>query len=160
MNITKELVQKLYDPNITKREFDQIVAAINKKVNEIWHFIIDESSRKMTWWAFSNDVSYGHGNGSSGGSFDPEVDQSFINIEGEASWHDSELYEYNDGFPTNFLWIDYQKEVKKHLKNITKATVVKETEKKKKLGNFKKLVKSIKSKLTKEELQLVVFRKS
>jgi hypothetical protein len=118
----------------------------------------------MDWWAFSNDVSYGDGNGSSGGSFDPEADQSFINIEGEYTWHNSTLYEYNEGFPTNFLWTDYQKEVKKHLKDVIakekQNRQKKQEEKKKKLANFNKLIKSIKSKLTQEELRLVMFRKS
>lgn len=158
MQITQELVQKLSDENISKKEYDKIVAAIGDKVNDIWRFIINASGRKLDWWAFSNDVSYGHGNGSSGGTFDPQNDAEFIDIGGENSYSESDDYLYNDGFPTRFLWEDYKQEVVKHVEDCKKLKKAAAEKRKEAAAQKKALVESIKKKLTKEELKLVSFK--
>jgi hypothetical protein len=158
MMITKELIEKLSDENISKKEYDSIIAAIGDKVDEIWRFIIATSGRKLYWWAFSNDVSLGHGNGSTGGEFDPATDKDFIDIEGENKWLDNEFYEYNEGFPTRFLWEDYRTEVTNHVEDTIKKKKEDAIKKNNETHAKKELVESIKKKLTPEELEIIHFK--
>lgn len=162
MKITKVLVNKLSSSDITKRDHEKIIAAINAKVNEIWRFIIKISGRELDWWAFQNDVSYGHGNGSSGGEFDPVADAELIEIHGENTYLDLDKYEYNEGFPTSFLWTDYETIVKEHVKAV-KAFHSKKKEQKATAREQRKLkraevMESVKKKLTKEELKFIKFK--
>lgn len=156
MEITKELVDKLSTDDITKKEYNEIVAAIGDKVHDIWTFICEVSGRNIDWYAFQNDVSYGRGNGSSGGSFDPDTDKETIDLQGEFDHCDYDGYEYNEGFPTSFLWTDYKPIVEKHYKDAKAKHAKKKVAKRKK---HDELVSSIKKKLTVEELKIVSFNK-
>ncbi len=162
MPVSKELVAKLNDENITRKEYRQIIEQIGNEVNEIWRWICKESRRGLDWWAFRNDVSYGHGNGSSGGEFDPQEDVEWIEIGGEADYCDLPGYLYNDGFPTSFLWEDYKPIVKAHLAEIKKkhkeAEAIRKKNEKLLKTNYTKMVASIKGKLTKEELSIIKFK--
>jgi 3-methyladenine DNA glycosylase AlkD len=62
----KKLVDSLSDENITKKAYDKALSQISDRVNEIWRYICKVSKRKLEWYAFSNDVEYGDGDGSSG----------------------------------------------------------------------------------------------
>lgn len=158
----KQLIESLTDPNITKKAYVEVIAIIDKKVDEIWRYILDISKRKLDWYAFQNDVSYGHGNGSSGGEFNPETDSEFIEFIGEFSHSSNEFYEYNYGFPTRFLWEDYQKEVKQHLLDIVvKSEQVKVVKPQKNSGLLlrkAKLKEKLASFLTPEELKMVKIK--
>lgn len=158
----QELVKSLSDENITKRAHDAALEQISQKVNEIWRHICKVSKRKLDWWAFSNDVSLGRGNGSTGGNFDPENDAEFIEITGENSFHKSDFYEYNGGFPTSFLWEDYETIVAQHLKDVEKKEKEKKQKEVKKTMDKKAVVETLKSKLksilTKEEFKLISFK--
>lgn len=161
MEITKQIIDQLNDENIIKKNYDKIIDLINKKVGLIWETICDKSNRPMKWWAFSNDIEYGNGNGSSGGSFDIKHDYEFIEIIGENQSHKSNYYELNDGFPTEFLWIDYKKAIDDHLRYVSQKEV--EEKNKKNLAKDKskaekaRIINGIKKKLNAEELKLVKF---
>ena len=158
----KKLVESLSDPDIKKKDYDAAVAKIDTKVDEVWKYICKVSNRKLDWWAFQNDVSYGRGDGSSGGNFDPATDSEFIEIEGDNSHASNEFYEYNDGFPTRFLWEDYQTEVKNHLVECRIKLAAKKTQVANKIEAKKArklaLWQSIQQKLTSEELKIIQLK--
>jgi len=182
MFITKELVRKLNDENITKREYDAIVDEIGKRVDHIWKTLLKISNRKYSWYAFQNDVllkisnrKYSwyafqndvyadDGNGSDGGCFDPENDGDFIKLDGDFTRHSFDG-DFIDGFPTRFLWTDddiWKSEVLNHIKQ-NKIKLDQEDRDKKKKAEAKKIernkiIESIKSKLSKEELKYVSFK--
>lgn len=162
--IDKDYFDKLYDPNVTKRDYDAIISAIGDRTNHIWRIIIKISSRNLGWWAFSNDVELGDGNGSTGGEFDPETDKEFIEVMGDFTTRDEEEYLFNEGFPTRFLWTDDSEWKNEVLKNIeecyAKHALAKEKAKQDREQaelKRKETIKIIKSKLTKEELKYVQF---
>lgn len=160
--ITKEMVESL-SSDITRKEYNRIVGLISDRTCNIWKFILKASKRKLDWWAFSNDVEYGNGNGSSGGEFDPETDFEFIEIIGNTSLCPNPFYPFNDGFPTEYLWLEnYQDLVKKEIAEAEKKW---EEDKGKKLKQKqdravkkKDVIAQIKSKLTPEELKYVKFK--
>ena len=155
MLVEKALVDSLYNENISHKEYKRNVAKINEAVNEIWRWIIEESGRIMEWWAFQNDVSYGHGNGSSGGEFDPLEDKEWIEIQGEYTLCKIPGYLYNSGFPTSFLWEDYKSIVTKHLEEIAEKSKSVSESRKKRTAELKR---SVRRKLTKEELSIIYFK--
>lgn len=163
--ITKEMVDKLSNPDISKREYDSIVSLIYDRVGDIWRDVLKISKRKLHWYAFSNDVELGHGNGSTGEEFDPVIYKDWIEMTGECDYVDNEFYEYNDGFPTSFLWTEdgvWQKEVLNNFEDsIKKTKLKKDTEKVKREEKKKKrleIMKIIKGKLSKEELKYITFK--
>lgn len=124
----KELVESLSNPDISKRDYDNAIKQIGNKANEIWRYICKASERHLDWWAFRNDLSLGHGDGSTGGYFDPAHDSEFIEITGDRSefvttvgdyeTYDNPHYKYNEGFPTELLWDDnWQATVDQHIEN-------------------------------------------
>lgn len=159
MEITKELINRLCGGEMKVKEYKEAIAAISNKVDGIWRFLVKDSGRNIDWWAFQNDRSFGHGNGSSGGEFDPENDSEWITIIGDVSCCDIPDYAYDDGFPTSFLWDDYRKIHKDHMTTIKEAEQKRKTTTKSKKEDKKKrdgeLMESIKGKLTEEEWKLV-----
>jgi hypothetical protein len=164
LELTKNDVLLLNDNDISKRKYDDIIDKISDRVDDIWKKIISMSGRRLVWYAFLNDVELGRGNGSTGGEFNPATDSEFIELIGEYSELDNHYYEYNNGFPTRFLWteddvwqaevltnINQSKEKKKIDKNKQVSLQVIEKEKK------RKIITEIKSKLSKEELKYVKF---
>jgi hypothetical protein len=152
--ITKELVESLFDEKITRKEYNKILSLIANRVDEIWRYICSISHRTLDWWAFSNDVYDGEGNGSSGGEFNPEHDKEWIEIIGESTCI-SGSYLFNDGFPTDYLWAEnYQKLVKKEI-----ALAEENDKKQKQKVKKKKEDKATKKvKLTPEALKCIKFK--
>lgn len=162
--IPQDRVLKLNDPNITKREYDAIIEEIGERVDYVWHELLKISGRRLNWYAFQNDIEYDDGDGSSGGSFDPETDGEFIELSGDYASREVDG-DFATGFPTRFLWTDddiWTKEVLNHIaQNKAKVKTAKQAEKQKtelaKVARTK-AIESIKSKLTKEELKYVSFK--
>ena len=160
MKITKEQFDKLYSDDISKKEYDKLIENIEDRVNKIWRQICKISKRKLEWWAFENDVDLGHGNGSTGGEFDPKEYRDFITIIGDVTRSGSE---YDDGFPTRFLWQDdFEEEVVRSLEadkveqlNEKQLAKQKREELKIRKEKFKTIIKS---KLTKEEFKYITFK--
>ena len=164
--ITKELVDKLSDPDISKREYDNIIGIIEERVFDIWETLLRISKRKCEWYAFGNDVELERGNGSTGGEFDPIEYKEWIEMTGEYDREYNGYYDYDDGFPTRFLWTDgdiWQKEVLKNIEDgITKANLKKDNDNKKreeKKIKQKQMEEVIRNKLTKGELKYIKFIK-
>jgi len=164
MFITKELVHKLNDENITKREYDDIVDEIGKRVDHIWKTLLKISNRKYRWSAFQNHEQRPQTRSGFGGCFDPENDGDFIRLDGGFICHSFDG-DFFDGFPTRFLWTDddiWKSEVLNHIKQ-NKIKLDQEDRDKKKKAEAKKIernkiIESIKSKLSKEELKYVSFK--
>ena len=163
----KKLVDSLSDENITKKAYEKALSQIDDRVDEIWRYICKVSKRKLEWYAFSNDVEYGNGNGSSGGEFDPILYSKYIDLIGEyPAWYDGN-YDYDDGFPTELLWdADWQTTIKNHTALAKKAieekknkTVLAKAEKTAKDKLMKQKVKDkLASLLTKEELKYIKIK--
>lgn len=150
----KKLLESLSDESITKKQYDQNLKLIEDRVNQIWREICLSSRRKLDWWAFSNDMDYGRGNGSSGGFFNPETDSEFIEITGERTSTGNSFYELEDGFPTEFLWDDdFAKKAKQLFDDAKKKLAEQKAKSKISYDNNKAknlaLKKSIKSKAKK-----------
>jgi len=73
----KATFDSLYTPTISKKDYDEAVSKLNSRVEEVWKYICKVGKRKISWWAFSNDVDLGRGNGSTGGQFDPTTDKEW-----------------------------------------------------------------------------------
>lgn len=155
--IKKEEFDLLYDENITKKQYDEIISKIDRRFADICiKFLIKHDGNN--WW-------YDYGNGHydsevSGGYFDPVEYKDEIEIIGE--WIDMPPGFYDNIIPTRWLWEDWEEEFEQikneflkkeqELKNKQKENRTKLTEKK------QELQKSIKEKLTKEELSAITFK--
>lgn len=156
MTITKELVYSLNDDDITVKKQIEILNLINKKVDEIWKYIIASSERSLNWYDYSNSYS-----GSDVGNFclDEYLDQ--IKFIGEFCLLVNNYYDYNEGFPTEYLWEENWKNI---VDDHTKISILKQGEADSEyIGNFEKnkknereIMKSIKSKLTKKEYNFLL----
>lgn len=161
--LTEQEVKSLCDDKISKNQYDYIIAKISAKTEIIWKYIISKSNRSLSWWAFINDRPYRDGDGSDGGFFRPDVDSDFITIIGENTYSKLDGYSLNEGFPTEFLWTDYKSWVDSHVELCKESTKNKKEQdklkKEKSSENRKKLIQSIRSKLSKEELSIINFKK-
>lgn len=162
MKITKELVYSLLDENITVKKQNEILSLVTQKVDEIWRYIIKSSERILSWYSFSNDDhAYSNdGNGSDGGYFSIKEYPEQIHFIGEFSQLSNHYYDYNEGFPTEYLWEEnWQEIVDNHIKDaICKQNKADSKNNNKLVKKGKKeteLMKSIKSKLTKEEFNFI-----
>ena len=158
----KELIESLSNPDISKKEYDSAVETIEERVDNVWRHICRLAGIKLDWWAFQNDASFGHGDGSTGGFFNPETDLEFIEIVGERGSSRWPNFEYEDGFPTEFLWSNYEPVVLGHIEEC-KRKAGEEVDKKKsaavELKNRKDALKEkLKNILSKEELKLISFK--
>jgi hypothetical protein len=98
--------------NLTVIKRAEILTSIHDRVDKIWRYICDAAGVTLNWYSFSNDKhAYNNdGNGSDGGFFDPYEYGDFIDLIGE--WYPSErLSVFEEGFPTKFLYSDFEKEV-------------------------------------------------
>jgi len=164
MNPTLESRYKnLYTKTIAKNEFDETIIEIGERTNEVWKYICAASKRKINWWAFSNDVELGNGNGSTGGSFDPVKDKEWITIIGEFKRFYDGIYPYDDGFPTELLWdMNWEHTIDNEVlkaKKLQAAEATKKAADKAKQATRRALIISgIRTKLTKEELKYINFK--
>jgi hypothetical protein len=110
------MIEELKDDNtLTVARKYQILKIIHEKVDEVWKDIIYNAGGNLNWYSFSND------NGSNGGEFDVNKYDKWIDLIGEWSGN---LYRYYDGFPTNFLYIDYKKELIEALEEDKNADLI------------------------------------
>lgn len=141
-----ELIEKFKNNNISFGEFKFLL----KKIKEVWAAIYKEFGGYIDEWEIDPF------------EFLMEKNELYTNlienipnvvVEGHLNYPDD--FEYQDSFPTHFLWTDYKKEIKKYRKTVVsrdKALFDK------KVKSNKKIIDNIKRKLTKEDLKLVMFR--
>lgn len=138
------MIEELKDENtLTVSRQNEILHIIHNRVDEIWRYICNHCKVKLLWYSFDNDevALSNSGDGSDGGSFDVELYADEICLIGE--WGPAKnlsIYEY--GFPTYFLYTNYEQEVKEVIKkfrdkykNSKKSLMEKENKKKQKLIN-------------------------
>jgi hypothetical protein len=90
-----------------KKQNDNIERAISKRCNEILRLICKHYKQKFEWFAFDNDRSERN---YEGGYFDPIAYKTTVGITGVYG----NIKKYQDGFPTNFLFLS-DEEIKKQL---------------------------------------------
>ena len=160
--LTKELVYSLADENITVKKQIEILSLINKKVDEIWKFILSSTERSLRWYSYSTDehAYWNDGNGSDGGFFCLQYYSKNVELIGEFSTLANNFYDYNNGFPTEYLWIeDWKEKVLAHNKESELKQNEEDLKSNKKLIkkslSKSKIISSIKSKLTEKEFLFI-----
>lgn len=160
--LTKELVYSLVDENITVKKQIEILSLIDKKVDEIWRFILSSTERGLRWYSYSTDEhAYSNdGNGSDGGFFCLQDYSKNIELIGEFSTLSNHFYDYNYGFPTEYLWTeDWKEKVLAHNKESELKQNEEDLKSNKKLIkkslSKSKIISSIKSKLTEKEFSFI-----
>lgn len=154
MKITQEEFKRLYDDNITKKDYDHIIEKINHRVDEIVRSLYSFDNRE--WYDYDN-CNYDSEN--SGGYFDRHDYCDYIGLGGQ--WVGLPApYEYE--IPTEWLWKDFKQEfkleVKKHKNELNQKKKREKEQREKRKKEKDKLVNSIKNKLTKDELKIVKFK--
>ncbi len=169
--ITHEILDELcHEDTLTISRKKAINKLIDGKVAEIFHSIIELTKGAYNWFAYSNDIEYGDGNGSSGGEFDINKYKNFISLTGDFNFKDKYsrnnlniAFPFQKGFPTYLITLENpEKEIEKILyeyydkceKEIQKNN---DTESKKKLKK-EEIISAIKKKLTIEELKYIKFK--
>lgn len=159
--ITKEAIEELkHEDVLTVKRQREILNKISDRTQEIWEFIVKTWDGKSDWWAFSNDIGYANGNGSSGGFFDVNLYEKFVEIDGENTLYNKEDCPYSDGFPTKLLFDENYKQTVENEYKKWKDYIRTKKEKEKQLRKTRKAKKQeaieiAKSKLSKEELKLL-----
>ena len=155
MKITKSDFDKLYDPDVSKREYDRIVELIDDRFYEIVK-IINPVIETRGWFDYGN-CSYD--SEESNGYFDPKEYKSNISVGGEvclcAPLRDN-------SFPTRWLWEDFEDEFRKSVSDHKLAMENKKAQTKVARERHKQekaiAIESIRNKLTEEELKFVRFK--
>lgn len=150
--ITKQEFEKLYSKDISKRNYDAIIEKINQRFSKIVGVIKCNDK----WFDYDN-CSYD--SDESGGYFDPERYKENIGVGGYVKIESP----YEEGFPTRWLWEDFEDEfnteVEKFKKRQTKKQLDDKAKREQRKQKLLSLQESIKSKLTPEELKAINFKK-
>jgi hypothetical protein len=152
MKIKKEEFDEIYNDNITKKRYNEIIEKIDKRFCEIVDFLIEKHDNRG-WF------DYGNCDFNKDGYFDPDLYRTTIHIGGQ---HLEIPLPYSYEIPTRWLWEDFKEEMKygieyferKEKEKKLKEKTIKDKTKKKN----KELRESIKSKLTKEEFSILKFK--
>ena len=164
MKLTKEEVESIYDENVTKKTYDEIIKKIAARLDDIIRMIFPTMKNRGNWYDYANCSYDGEG---PTGHFDTGSYREHIYLGGEFRFPPP-YTEVGIGIgyiPTRWLWTN-DEDIKKEF---TKETEVytKEVEKKKVYNKAKRietvkknlqLKESIRSKLTKEELKFIKFK--
>lgn len=149
--ITKEEFDSLYTDEITVKKYNEIIKKIDKRFAEICQKFLIKNSQG--WFDYDNHYDYGY----LGGRFDPIIYKENISIDGNFQLPPG----YDESIiPTRWLWEkNWENEVKEKIqKEKEKEKIQKEKLRKEKAFNKKeknRILKSIKNKLTKEELDFL-----
>ena len=156
MKITKQEFDKLYDDSVTKKEYDAIITKIDARFGEIIVTIDPSINAGRNWFDYGNN---NYDSERNGGYFDPQFYKTEIDIGGE---NRGLPQPFGYSIPTRWLWEDFQEDFDAQIKAFNDAEEAKKSKAKgKAIKNKKyheKLRKSIKSKLTAEELKIVEFK--
>jgi hypothetical protein len=164
MKITEEQFNKLYSEDISKKEYEQIIALIDARFQEIVNLVFPFIRYGRNWYVYAN-VNYD--SEGSIGRFDINDYKQEICIGGENKFPEPycNTDEGNGYFPTRWLWTDNDEIVKEFNRETEKSKndALKEKERAKQkqedLKNRKaEFRKIIESKLTKEELKYIQFK--
>lgn len=153
--INKEDFDKLYDEEITNKEYKRIINLIDIRVDEIVQKISKPyKNYSQVFYYYSNgEYDYDSGN------FDPEEYKENIKI----NYYEGFCIKPFDGeFPTRWLYEDFEEEMQQIIKNHEEYKLSQMTQKQKKLLKNKEkkdtMIQSIKSKLNSEELKFLKIK--
>lgn len=161
--MTKEQFDRLYDENISKKEYDSIIADVDKRFGEVV-LLIQPNICKGGWFVYGN---YDYNSEKDEGYFDPSDFQTDIDIGGEFNFPEPYCFsdQGNGYIPTRWLWTEDTEILKEYNSKIDRAKQLKLKEKndaKSKRAELKvrkaKFKTVIQSKLTKEELKYITFK--
>lgn len=154
--MTKEQFDKLYSPDVTKREYDEIIEVIDQRVDEIVKVMVPDLRKKGGWYDYDN-LDYddeGHR-----GHFDINKYKEIVYLNGQINF--PEPY-FENAFPTRWLWEDFESEFRAE---VEKDKTQKATEKERKQHAAQKaeekrfqMTAQIRAKLSKEELKYIKFK--
>ncbi len=156
--ISKDLFLELYDEDISKKRYSNIISIVEERITYIIYKIHGKS---MRWYIFPNGS---HDVENCGGNFEPD-EESKEWIELSTYGHKKIFEHYSEGFPTKWLWTENKEIVsqlekeKNNLKIEKEIKIKKNKEKtldlKQKKSKFKEIISS---KLTEEELKYIKFK--
>jgi hypothetical protein len=166
--ITQEMLDELKnEETLTIKRKKEILLLIDSKVDDVFKYIIKKTKGKFNWYAYSNDIEYGNGNGSSGGEFDIREYGEYISFKGEYAFKyntiNSSAFPFFEGFPTYLITLEnHEEEIDKLLEkyySVCLSEVAKKLQKRE-AEEIKKaeVISTIKAKLTKEELKYIKFK--
>jgi len=155
----KGMIEELKDPNtLTVARKKKILEVIHQRVDEVWKDILCHVNSELDWYSFSNDeYAYdNNGDGSDGGEFDVNQYEEWIDLIGE--WDRDNLYRYESGFPTHFLYTNYEDELLEALEEDENAEIARKERARKSAAKHrtKKKVLQELSKLPLEKLQKIL----
>jgi len=142
--------------------YTKYVSTITDRVNYVIREIASIFGGKIKWW------DWGNGGGEVDGHFEPDmVDRESIELDGDVEGGEwvaflkdekgkfTEEWQFGLEFPARFLYEDFEEElkegIKKYKEDKVKQEEIKKQKKLEKVENKKRLLESVKSKLTKEE---------
>jgi hypothetical protein len=150
--ISKNIIEK---SKTIRKELDVVEKDIIDRIDYIVKTIIKTYKKKLQYWHFSNaaedeigDISeniyHAESHGDVSITIEPYEDLDFIDKE-NCEWG------LEDGFPYEWLFTDFEEELKEGRKAYLEKE--KQNKSKEKSENSKKVLETIKSKLSKEELK-------
>ena len=146
----------VYDENISRLSYEKLREKVISRIGYIWNKILEIQGRKLSdWYDFDN------GDRGNAGEFDENRYSEEVTFYGQ---FESLKYEssFSHGFPTRFLWEDFEDEVMETDKREKGEDEQRRVNAKLKMESRKKrlleLRKVIESKLTKEELSAINFK--
>lgn len=162
--LNENIIQSMISGKISLSEFKNIKKSIDDRLNYFMWRAAEIANVKLSWWDYDN----GDSESETDGYFDPEVYIKKIKINGdyEKTSDNDILFEdyFFEGLPLEILFTDFEEKVRNDLKAIHESLEAKKKAEKeskiikdKKNNDFKNMVESIRSKLTKEELKIVKF---
>lgn len=151
--LTKEEFLKLYDDSISHKEHKDIISKISDRIN---YMLREVMATNVDWWDFNNGNSYVDG------YFNPEIYGPADNIEISGEFDIPDPYKYNANFPIRWLWEDFEEEFKSDVEKFKEEKEFEKERRKERNKNQKiekaKMKEIILAKLTKEELNFIIFR--
>lgn len=148
-------IASLGSDQITKKNYDQIIAMIDNRFDYVLNKAMEILGRKVHWYAYGN-VKDGE---DEAGEFDPDLYAEEIEFAGDINSGKFDLYEFY--IPTKWLSEDFEDALKSELTTAKKQKAQRDLRSRQvaqdRKSRRKDVIASIKKKLTAEELSFISF---
>lgn len=152
--LLKEQYMALYDKNISKGRYDNIIQMVENRFD----YIMKTICTKIDWYDYDN------GWEETSGHFEPNDyhynEDSYINFHGQYKMPPP--YSNCPDIPIKWLWEDFEDEFKKEIEDYKQSEIIRRESAKQKRAEVKikkaSMKEIIQSKLTKEELKYIKFK--
>ena len=149
-------VKNMISGDITKKKYDELMLVLLDRFNYVVRTAMIIMERKLDWYDFDNE-----GGEYAPGYFDPQNYSENMSLTGVFDGQNDNLYP--DYIPTAWLSQDFETELKaefeKYKKEQKQENEKQKVAKDKSFEKHKELKANIRSKLTKEELNIITFKK-